>query len=253
MTTTRWIAIASMIAFPILPSCYSDLKRRNEDLANQNHQLESELNQARAERDEAHSREEMLNRQVAAIREEERASRDASAARSTQANWSSEPTKTTEAVKPAEKKSTQQATALAKKLSTGLAGTKATVSTRDGRICILLPLGTSFSPGSADLDTQGKRLVHDVGKVLFRELPKDQRMFVVGHTDSDPPKKSKAKFPDNNALSYARAQAVASELKAIGIDSKRMVPSGAGESSPIAAGTGAKEKEKNRRVEIWID
>lgn len=253
MTTTRWIAIASMIAFPILPSCYSDLKRRNEDLANQNHQLESELNQARAERDEAHAREEMLNRQVAAIREEERASRDAWAARNTQANWSSEPTKTTEAVKSAEKKSTQQATALAKKLSTGLAATKATVSTRDGRVCVLLPLGTSFTPGSAELDTQGKRLVHDVGKVLFRELPKDQRMFVVGHTDSDPPKKSKAKFPDNNVLSYARAQAVVSELKAIGIDSKRMVPSGAGESSPIAAGTGPKEKEKNRRVEIWID
>jgi type VI secretion system protein ImpK len=78
-------------------------------------------------------------------------------------------------------------------------------------------------------------------------------MFVVGHTDADPPKKSKAKYPDNHALSYARAKSVTAELKAVGIDTKRMIPSGAGETSPVAAGTGAKEKEKNRRVEIWID
>jgi len=256
MTTFRWIAIGSMIAFPLLPSCYSDLKRRNEDLANQNHQLESELNQTKAERDEAGAREEMMQKQVAAAREDERATRDAAAARAQSnltADGGARVKGDADGVKSSEKMSSQQVAAVAKKLSAGLAATKAVVSTRDGRVCITLPLGSSFNPGSADLDSQGKKLVHDVGKILFKELPKDERMFIVGHTDADPPKKSKAKYPDNHALSYARAHTVTNELKAIGIDAKRMIPSGAGESAPVAAGTGSKEKEKNRRVEIWID
>jgi flagellar motor protein MotB len=255
MTTIRWIAIGTLMAFPFLPSCYSDLKRRNEDLANQNHQLESELNQTKAERDESHAREEMMQKQVTAAREQDVAQREAAALRASSSNPGADVKgkDAPEAVKGSEKRSSQQLTAVTKKLSSSLANTKATVSTRDGRVCIALPLGSSFAPGSAELDSQGKRLVHEVGKILFKELSKEEQMFVVGHTDADPPKKSKAKYPDNHALSYARAKAVTAELKAVGIDTKRMIPSGAGESSPVAAGTSSKEKEKNRRVEIWLD
>jgi flagellar motor protein MotB len=258
MTTMRWIAISTMVAFPLLPSCYSDLKRRNEDLANQNHQLESELNQTKAERDEGRTREDILQKQVSTAREESRATREASTLRNTPSETANGDAhdavaKSEAPRKVTEKKSASEVSALAKKLNASLAATKAHVEAKDGRVCVSLPLGASFAPGSADLDSKGKKLVDDTGKILLKELSRDQKMFVVGHTDSDPPKKSKAKYPDNHARSYARAQAVVSELKSVGIETKRMIPSGAGESSPIAAGTGSKEKEKNRRVEIWID
>ena len=252
MTTLRWVAMTAFLAIPLLPSCYSDLKKKNEDLANQNRQLESELNQTKAERDEGRSREEILGKQLSSTRDEARTARDANSLKSAQPQAPDESKPTNVSAKP-EKKSSQDVSALAKKVNSAVSSTKAHVDTKDGRVCITLPLGTCFTPGSAELDAQGKKIVHEIGKALSKDLAKDQKFFVVGHTDSDPPKKSKAKYPDNNALSYARAQSVVTELKASGIEGKRMIASGAGDSTPIAAGTGSKEKEKNRRVEIWLD
>jgi flagellar motor protein MotB len=252
MTTLRWVATAAFLAIPLLPSCYSDLKKKNEDLANQNRQLESELNQTKAERDEGRSREEILNKQLTSSRDEARTARDANSLKA-QPQTPVEDSKPNNVAAKADKKSSGDISALAKKVSASISSTKAHVETKDGRVCITLPLGTNFGAGSAELDSQGKKTVHEIGKALGKDLAKDQKFFVVGHTDSDPPKKSKAKYPDNNALSYARAQAVVTELKASGIESKRMIVSGAGDSSPIAAGSSSKEKEKNRRVEIWLD
>lgn len=251
MTTFRWVTAAALLALPLLPACYSDLKKKNSDLANQNRQLETELNQTKAERDEARAREEILNKQVASARDEARTAREVSAVRSPSGEEPHGEPVGAKASKSAPS-SAAEAAAMTRKLSGALAHSKAHVQTKDGKVCVTLP-GLSFEAGSADLDASDKKLVREVAKAIQKDLDSDSRLLVVGHTDSDPPKKSKAKYPDNKALSFARAQSVVAELRAAGIEGKRMVASGAGDTQPVAAGNSPKEKEKNRRVEIWID
>lgn len=252
MTTFRMIAIASLVAIPFLPSCHSDCTKRNEDLSNQVHQYEVELNQVKAERDESRNREDNLSRQAVAARDEARIVRENANAKMTAA-----PAVTNEPV-AANVKETKQAPvdnskAIAKKLNSALAATKAVVDTKDGKVRVTLPLGEAFASGSADLNAAGKTFIGEVAKAITKDIPADAQITIVGHTDSDPVKKAKAKYPDNKALSLARAKEVMAELKSAGIASKRMTAEGLGETQPIAAGAGNKEKAKNRRVEILID
>lgn len=215
MTSFRKLAAAALLVIPLLPACNADLKRRNEDLANSNHQLENELNEVKAQRDDARSRETTLKQQVASAEESKRlAVEQASAAKTAAPNA---------VAAPAEKRAKGASDeALVRKLSSTLASTKAKVESKNGRACVVLPLGDAFGSGSAELTPQGKRLVREVGKVLAKDLPSDAKLLVAGHSDSDPPKKMKSRFADNRALSFARAQAVTS---------KRCAPCGLASSS----------------------
>lgn len=252
MSSMRFAAIATLAAAIFFPSCHSDCKKRNEDLANQVHQYEVDLNQTKAERDESRNREENLQRQVAAARDEARVVREnASNVKAVEAPKAEAPEKVAADAKHTNAAEDQKA--VAKKLSSALASTKATVDTKDGKLRVILPLGDSFNSGSADLNANGKKLVKEIAKIVQKDVPADAHLTFVGHTDSDPIKKAKAKFADNKALSLARAKEVMDEFKAVGISAKRMNAEGLGETQPIAAGTGKSEKAKNRRVEVLID
>ncbi|MFN0207530.1 MAG: flagellar motor protein MotB [Planctomycetota bacterium] len=251
MTTYRMIAIGSLVAIAFLASCHSDCTKRNEDLSNQVHQYEVELNQVKAERDESRNREDNLSRQATAARDEAKIARENANAKMTAA-----PVVTNDAAANAkEVKPTpaDNSKALAKKLNSSLAATKAVVDTKDSKVRVVLPLGEAFASGSADLNTAGKTFCAEVAKAIIKDIPADAQITIIGHTDSDPVKKAKAKYPDNKALSLARAKEVMAEFKSAGIGSKRMTAEGLGETQPIAAGAGSKEKAKNRRVEILID
>lgn len=259
MTSRRLITIAALLAAAFFPSCNSDLKRRNEDLANQVHQNEVELNQAKAERDEARNREENLQRQVAAARDEARIAKENATVVQTQAQDAmakNEKTEKTEKVTPVEAKNVNRAEdqkAMAKKLTSSLAARKIAVdATKDGKVRLVLPLGDSFNSGSAELNADGKKLVKDVAASILKDVSADAHLTIVGHTDSDPIKKSKAKYSDNKALSLARAKEVMAELKSFGVSQKRMSAEGLGETQPVAA-SGKPDKAKDRRVEILID
>lgn len=67
---------------------------------------------------------------------------------------------------------------------------------------------------------------------------------VEAHTDSD------GANPANQALSEARALAVARALVAKGVDCKRLLPVGFGEEKPVAANDSPEGKAANRRVEL---
>ena len=77
----------------------------------------------------------------------------------------------------------------------------------------------------------------------------DKHIYVVGHTDNDPIRRTKWK--DNLELSCQRAMAVVRYLISKGIDPAQIFASGAGEYDPLAPNDNKANKAKNRRVEIY--
>jgi outer membrane protein OmpA-like peptidoglycan-associated protein len=86
---------------------------------------------------------------------------------------------------------------------------------------------------------------------------KDTKLEIQGHTDDAKITKG-GKFPDNTALSQARAESVKAYFVGKGIDESRLTPKGYGESQPVedpAGLKGAKLKNaraRNRRVEFKL-
>lgn len=74
---------------------------------------------------------------------------------------------------------------------------------------------------------------------------------VVGHTDNAPIRGRSLAFPDNFALSKARAEAVDAAMVAAGLTVARTV-SGAGDTQPVAGNETPEGKAQNRRVEVTI-
>ncbi len=112
-----------------------------------------------------------------------------------------------------------------------------------------------FAQGSSDISKEGQQ------KLLERVVPDINSkahgtIYVRGHTDSVPVKKPEtvAKFPHGNLqLSAARAIEVAAVLTEKGsVDRDRVVVMGFGPSDPIAPNSNAENRQKNRRVEIFV-
>lgn len=74
----------------------------------------------------------------------------------------------------------------------------------------------------------------------------DVRMEISGHTDSD------GSEADNLVLSERRADAVADYLTAAGVDAKRLVAVGHGESRPVRENETVQGKAANRRIEFQV-
>lgn len=74
---------------------------------------------------------------------------------------------------------------------------------------------------------------------------------VVGHTDNAPIRGRSLAFPDNFALSKARAQAVDAAMAAAGLTLARTI-SGAGDTQPVTGNDTPEGKAQNRRVEVTI-
>lgn len=109
-----------------------------------------------------------------------------------------------------------------------------------------------FASGSADVTTDGQavlqKLAADINSRPY------QRVWIRGHTDTDPIVKeaTKQRFPTNLHLSAARSLSVAMDLIGDGIPSAKVVVAGFGPSDPVAGNTSADGKRQNRRVEIFV-
>ena len=75
-------------------------------------------------------------------------------------------------------------------------------------------------------------------------------MTVEGHSDSD--RISSLSFPDNMALSSARAATVEGIIKGKVSDGSRVTAQGFGDTRPVASNATADGKALNRRVEIVL-
>jgi chemotaxis protein MotB len=106
-----------------------------------------------------------------------------------------------------------------------------------------------FDSGKAQLRQDTSPVLDRVAQVL-KELPAHP-VRVEGHTDNVPITYSG--WPDNQALSVARAEAVAAYLVTRhGLDPGQLAASGYGESRPIASNDTPEGRQRNRRVEIVI-
>ncbi len=118
-----------------------------------------------------------------------------------------------------------------------------------GTITVTLPNAILFSPGKAALKKATSTELNHIHSVLKSKYAGKQ-IDVVGHTDTDPIKKSK--WRDNWQLSSERALAVVGYLVKRGISQDKIRAVGCGESRPIASNANASGKAKNRRVEIVV-
>ncbi len=118
-----------------------------------------------------------------------------------------------------------------------------------GTVTVTLPNAILFDSGKAELKRATSRELDHIRSVL-RDKYASNQVDVVGHTDTDPIKKSKWK--DNWELSAQRALSVLRYLVKRGIPKDMIQAVGCGESQPIASNSTASGKAKNRRVEIVV-
>jgi chemotaxis protein MotB len=118
-----------------------------------------------------------------------------------------------------------------------------------GTITVTLANTILFSSGQATLKKATSNELDHIQSVLRQKYSNNQ-IDVVGHTDTDPIKKSKWK--DNLELSAQRALTVVRYLIGRGIDDKRIRAVGCGAARPVASNATASGKSKNRRVEIVV-
>ena len=118
-----------------------------------------------------------------------------------------------------------------------------------GTITVTLPNAILFDSGKATLKKATSTELDHIRSVL-RDRYAGKMIDVVGHTDTDPIKKSPWK--DNLELSAQRSLSVVRYLKSRGVPAERVRAVGRGESKPIASNATASGKSRNRRVEIVV-
>jgi len=119
----------------------------------------------------------------------------------------------------------------------------------EGTITVTVPDAILFDSGKAELKKASIAELDHIQSVV-REKYAGRQIDVIGHTDTDPIKKSKWK--DNWELSAQRALTVARYLIQRGVSENKIRAVGCGESRPIASNATAAGKTKNRRVEIVV-
>lgn len=118
-----------------------------------------------------------------------------------------------------------------------------------GTITVTLPNTILFDSGKASLkNATSAELDHILSVVKQKYAGKG--IDVVGHTDTDPIKKSPWK--DNWELSAQRALSVSRYLIQHGIAEEQVRAAGCGPARPVASNSTAAGKAKNRRVEIVV-
>ncbi|WP_260598949.1 type IVB secretion system protein IcmH/DotU [Sphingomonas endolithica] len=108
-------------------------------------------------------------------------------------------------------------------------------------------VGQLFRSGSDVLEAGREPLFHRIGRAIEEEKGS---VTIEGHADSD--RVASLQFPDNMALSQARAETVGKLVRTDLSDPARVTTKGLGETVPIASNDNAAGKSQNRRVEIIV-
>ena len=115
--------------------------------------------------------------------------------------------------------------------------------------CPGLPAGM-FDKGAGTVSDAYRDLIVEAGNAL---KPEPGAIAVAAHTDSDPIKGAlAASYPDNLALSQARADNVKALLTPVIEDAARLSAEGRGDREPVDRGDTSDAKAKNRRVELIL-
>jgi outer membrane protein OmpA-like peptidoglycan-associated protein len=120
----------------------------------------------------------------------------------------------------------------------------ATVERVGEGIKITFASGILFASNSSNLTPAASGNIDELATTLQKYA--DTNVVIDGHTDAS------GSDAINKPLSQRRAQAVANELSAKGVDTSRITATGYGSSQPVADNTTAAGKAANRRVEVAI-
>ncbi|MCB0284782.1 MAG: OmpA family protein, partial [Calditrichaeota bacterium] len=103
--------------------------------------------------------------------------------------------------------------------------------------------GIYFDTDKSDIKSESEPTITEIARLLKNDAA--LKLYVVGHTDNV------GKFDYNVKLSQARAAAVVETLvKKNAISANRLIPFGAGPTTPVAANKDEEGRAKNRRVEL---
>lgn len=111
---------------------------------------------------------------------------------------------------------------------------------------MVMPSATLFDRRSASLSESGEQMLRDSTEMAKETFKKALMIEVVGHTDDVGTEEY------NNQLSLERAEAVAAFLQDIGVESEKILITGAGKSAPVASNSTEEGRQENRRVEILM-
>ncbi|MCC8020314.1 MAG: OmpA family protein [Rikenellaceae bacterium] len=132
----------------------------------------------------------------------------------------------------------------------GFEGNGLTITTRNGNVYVSMDDKLLFRSGSFEIESNGAQAVRDLAAVLAQNP--DINIMVEGHTD-DVPYRGSGNLQDNLDLSAKRATTVTRLLLSGGdIAPERIIAAGRGESFPVAEGTSAEARARNRRTEIIL-
>ena len=120
-----------------------------------------------------------------------------------------------------------------------------------GTITVTLPNAILFNSGKATLKSATSSELDQIYSVL-RERYAGKTVDIVGHTDTDPIRKTKKLYKDNWDLSAQRALTVLRYLVDRGVQTASVRGVACGESRPVASNASSSGKAKNRRVEIVV-
>lgn len=111
-----------------------------------------------------------------------------------------------------------------------------------------------FDSGSAQLKGSAIPLLKEFASIMNAGEAKRLNVLVVGHTDDQDIVKAgtAAQHPTNWHLSTNRGNAVVTALSRNGIREDRMGVSGYSKFQPVAPNSDDKNRQKNRRVEIFV-
>lgn len=116
-----------------------------------------------------------------------------------------------------------------------------------GTVRVRTTVGQLFQSGSDQLETGRAALFERIGRAVEGQ---PGEVTIEGHSDSD--QINSLAFPDNMALSKARAQTVATILSSVLSNPGRIKVEGFGDTRPLGPNDSAEGKALNRRVEIVI-
>ncbi len=111
-------------------------------------------------------------------------------------------------------------------------------------IKITFASGILFASNSSSLTSAATGNIDELANTLQKYA--DTNVVIDGHTDAS------GSDAINQPLSQRRAQAVANELTAKGVETSRITATGYGSSQPVADNTTVAGKAANRRVEVAI-
>jgi chemotaxis protein MotB len=132
----------------------------------------------------------------------------------------------------------------------GFEGRGLTVTSKDGKVYVSMDDKLLFRSGRWEVEPAGAQAVRDLAAVLAADP--DIAVMVEGHTD-DVPYRTSGPLVDNLDLSVKRATTVTRLLlENKGIAPSRIISAGRGESLPVAIGTDAEARARNRRTEVIL-